>query len=73
MKRIDGSPFGPRQQPAVLQEHDLLLEVWPAAFRRLEYLFSSLEVPASVADWDLPQAPAPRWFWIRGAGDITAG
>jgi phosphatidylserine/phosphatidylglycerophosphate/cardiolipin synthase-like enzyme len=72
LKRLDGSPFGPRQEPAVLQEHDLLLEVWPAAFRRLEYLFSSLEVPASVADWDLPQAPAPRWFWIRGAGDITA-
>ena len=72
LKRIDGTPFGPRQSPAVLQEHDLLLEVWPAAFRRLEYLFSSLEVPASVADWDLPQMPAPRWFWVRGVGDFGA-
>jgi phosphatidylserine/phosphatidylglycerophosphate/cardiolipin synthase-like enzyme len=72
LRRIDGTPFGPRQTPPVLQEHDLLLEVWPAAYRRLEYLFSSLEVPASVADWDLPQMPAPRWFWFRGLGGIAA-
>jgi hypothetical protein len=47
----------------------LLLEVLPQAFRRLEYLFSSLEVPAAVEDWDIPHAATPRWFWIHGFGE----
>lgn len=71
LRRVDGSAFGPRENPAVLAEHDLLLETWPAAFRRLEYVFSSLEVPTSFAEWDLPQMPAPRWFWFRGVGDMS--
>lgn len=59
LKRIDGAPLVP-------EEHDLLLETWPSAFRRLEYVFSSLEVPTSLDGTELPQAPAPRWFLIRG-------
>ncbi|MGZ5493223.1 MAG: hypothetical protein ACXW3E_06970 [Thermoanaerobaculia bacterium] len=61
LKLFDGAPLAP-------DEHDLLLEVWPSAFRRLEYVFSSLEVPTSLEGSELPQAPAPRWFWIRGVG-----
>lgn len=60
LKLSDGAKLVP-------EEHDLLLEVWPSAFRRLEYVFSSLEVPVSLED--LPQAPAPRWLWIRGVGE----
>ena len=44
----------------------VLLEVIPAAFRRLEFLFSSLEVPQEMADWDIPRVPTPRWLWIWG-------
>ncbi|HEX6095355.1 MAG TPA: hypothetical protein VF432_03440 [Thermoanaerobaculia bacterium] len=61
LKLIDGTPLVPAQD-------DLLLEVWPSAFRRLEYVFSSLEAPVSLDGSELPQAPAPRWFWIRGIG-----
>jgi phosphatidylserine/phosphatidylglycerophosphate/cardiolipin synthase-like enzyme len=61
LKLADGARLVP-------DEHDLLLEVWPSAFRRLEYVFSSLEVPVSLEGSELPQAPAPRWFWIRGIG-----
>jgi phosphatidylserine/phosphatidylglycerophosphate/cardiolipin synthase-like enzyme len=46
----------------------ILLEVFPEAFRRLEYLFSSLEVPVSMEDWDIPRLATPRWFWIHGFG-----
>ena len=49
-----------------VKEQALLLEVFPPAFRRLEYLFSSLEVPLSQDDWDIPRAATPRWFWIGG-------
>jgi phosphatidylserine/phosphatidylglycerophosphate/cardiolipin synthase-like enzyme len=70
LTRIDGTAFDPRKTPASFAEYDLLIEVWPSAFRRLEYIISSLDVPASVADWDLPQMPAPRWFWIRGVGAL---
>jgi phosphatidylserine/phosphatidylglycerophosphate/cardiolipin synthase-like enzyme len=70
LTRIDGTAFDPRKTPASFAEFDLLIEVWPAAFRRLEYIISSLDVPVSVADWDLPQMPAPRWFWIRGTGAL---
>jgi phosphatidylserine/phosphatidylglycerophosphate/cardiolipin synthase-like enzyme len=61
LKLFDGAPLVPDEQ-------DLLLEVWPSAFRRLEYVFSSLEVPVSLDGFEVPQAPAPRWFWIRGIG-----
>lgn len=70
LTRIGGQRFDPRTAPADFAEFDLLLEVWPSAFRRLEYVFSSLEVPAGVAGWDQPQMPAPRWFWIRGTGAL---
>ncbi len=49
----------------------VLLEVFPQAFRRLEYLFSSLEIPTSPDDWDIPHIATPRWFWIQGV-DETA-
>ncbi|HYI12139.1 MAG TPA: hypothetical protein VEK57_24005, partial [Thermoanaerobaculia bacterium] len=61
LKLIDGAPLVP-------DLHDLLLEVWPSAFRRLEYVFSSLEVPTGLG-MEVPQAPAPRWFWFRGVGE----
>jgi len=67
LRNLDGSAFGRDQ----LAENDALLEVWPAAFRRLEYVFGSLEVPAGAVDWDLPQMPTPRWFWIRGLGGMV--
>lgn len=67
LRNLDGSAFGRDQ----LAEHDALLEVWPSAFRRLEYVFGSLEVPVGARDWDLPQMPVPRWFWIRGLGTMA--
>lgn len=66
LRLIDGTPLVP-------EEEDLLLEVWPSAFRRLEYVFSSLEAPVSLEGSELPQAPAPRWFWIRGIGEGIEG
>ena len=70
LKRIDGSAFDPRISPAAFAQFDLLLEVWPAAFRRLEYIVSSLDIPTGVTDWALPQMPVARWFWIRGVGAL---
>lgn len=67
---IDGRGFGPREKPPNVAGNDLLLEMWPSAFRRLEYVVSSLEIPLGMEDWDLPQMPAPRWFWFRGATGI---
>ena len=67
LKRLDGTPFGAAQ----LAEDDALLEVWPSVFRRLEYIVSSLDIPAGLTDADLPQMPVPRWFWIRGVGGMV--
>lgn len=67
LRNLDGTAFGRDQ----LAQHDALLEVWPAAFRRLEYVFGYLEGPASEVDWNLPRMPVPRWFWIRGLGGMV--
>ncbi|HYQ03288.1 MAG TPA: phospholipase D-like domain-containing protein [Polyangiaceae bacterium] len=66
LRRLSGSPFSPADAFGDGTRAALLLEVFPAAFRRLEFLFSSLEVPTSMDDWDLPRMATPRWFWIRG-------
>lgn len=70
LRRVDGGAFGPRSAFSQLAEFDLLLEVWPTAFRRLEYVLSSLEIPIGMDDWDMPQMPVPRWFWFRGLGAL---
>lgn len=67
---IDGTALAPKRSPPVLAQNDVLLEIWPAALRRLEYVMSSLEIPPGMEDWDLPQMPAPRWFWIRGCAGL---
>lgn len=67
LRNLDGSAFGRDQ----LAQYDALLEVWPAAFRRLEYVLGYLEGPASELDWNMPRMPVPRWFWIRGLGGMV--
>jgi phosphatidylserine/phosphatidylglycerophosphate/cardiolipin synthase-like enzyme len=69
LRKLTGASFtaeDARDNPA---KGALLLEVFPQAFRRLEYLFSSLEIPTSIDDWDIPHAATPRWFWIHGFDD----
>ena len=68
LKRLSGAAFTPELARGDGSRDAILLEVFPQAFRRLEYLFSSLEVPTSMDDWDIPRAAAPRWFWIWGFG-----
>ena len=72
LTRIDGTVIDPRRTPASLANFDILIEVWPSAHRRLEYIISSLEIPAGFEHWDLAQMPAPRWFLLRGIGDLAA-
>lgn len=64
LRRYDGLLFGPNLQV----EGDLLFEVWPTAFRRLEYLFAGIEGPISSElnseSNSFPQIPVPRWFWL---------
>lgn len=73
LRRYDGLAFGPGEQA----EGNLLFEVWPTAFMRLEHLFASVEgptssnlpqmpVPSSSEQNSLPQMPVPRWFWLGG-------
>ena len=69
LRKLTGKPFTPEDASGDGVLSALLLEVFPQAFRRLEYLFSSLEVPTSIADWDIPHAATPRWFWIHGFGE----
>ena len=67
LRSLSGAAFGPEEARGSGDgEQALLLEVFPPAFRRLEYLFSSLEIPVSPDDWDVPRAATPRWFWIWG-------
>jgi phosphatidylserine/phosphatidylglycerophosphate/cardiolipin synthase-like enzyme len=67
LRSLSGAAFGPEDaRGGGVNEQALLLEVFPPAFRRLEYLFSSLEVPLSPEDWDVPRAATPRWFWVWG-------
>jgi len=69
LRRLDGTAFAPGA-PRGPANFDLLLEVWPTAFRRLEYVLSSLEVPVDPDNWDLPQMPVPRWFCFSGLGEL---
>ena len=70
LRRLNGAAFTPRDARGDGSLQAVLLEVFPAAYRRLEYLFSSLEVPVSMDDWDIPRYVTPRWFWIRGFGEM---
>jgi phosphatidylserine/phosphatidylglycerophosphate/cardiolipin synthase-like enzyme len=69
LRKLSGAPFTPEDARGDGTLDALLLEVFPSAYRRLEYLFSSLEIPASKDDWDIPRTPTPRWFWIWGFGE----
>lgn len=69
LRHLSGAAFTPEEAGPGGGLDAVLLEVFPPAFRRLEYLVSSLEIPDAVGDWDIPRAPAPRWFWIRGFGE----
>jgi len=52
---------------ADLQAGDVLLELWPGAFRALEAVFASLEVPTpESAGGALPGFPVPRTWLLRG-------
>lgn len=62
LRRLDGSVF----DAAAQTEGNLLFEVWPTAFRRLEGMFASNEIPAPDADPTRPQMPVPRWFLFKG-------
>ena len=72
LRTLTGAEFTPEaahdDDPA---KGAVLLEVFPQAFRRLEYLFSSLEIPTSPDDWDIPHTATPRWFWIQGIDDTA--
>jgi phosphatidylserine/phosphatidylglycerophosphate/cardiolipin synthase-like enzyme len=68
LRHLSGAAFTPEDARGAGVLEAILLEVFPQAFRRLEYLFSSLEVPVSMDDWDIPRAATPRWFWIYGFG-----
>jgi phosphatidylserine/phosphatidylglycerophosphate/cardiolipin synthase-like enzyme len=68
LRRLSGAAFTPEDARGDDVKAAILLEVFPSAYRRLEYLFSSLEVPTSRDDWDIPRAATPRWFWIKGFG-----
>jgi phosphatidylserine/phosphatidylglycerophosphate/cardiolipin synthase-like enzyme len=70
LRKLTGAPFTPEDARGDGVLDALLLEVFPQAFRRLEYLFSSLEVPTAPDDWDVPHAATPRWFWIHGFGEV---
>lgn len=65
LRSTDGLLFGPDN---FVQPGDLLLEVWGAAHRRFEYLWSSLDFSEAepTSSERRPQMPVPRWFWIRG-------
>ena len=69
LRRLSGAAFTPEDARGDGPLESILLEVFPSAYRRLEYLFSSLEVPTSMDDWDIPRAATPRWFWIHGFGE----
>src|SRR5262245_16026166 len=69
LRRLSGVNFAPEDARGDGVLAAIVLEVFPSAFRRLEYLFSSLEVPTSRDDWDIPRAATPRWFWIWGFGE----
>ena len=69
LRKLTGASFTPEDARDNAAKGALLLEVFPQAFRRLEYLLSSLEIPTSIDDWDIPHAATPRWFWIHGFDD----
>lgn len=48
-----------------LDEADLLLTVWPGAFRQLEQVWAGLDLPLPTTR-RRPQMPVPRYFLVRG-------
>lgn len=65
---------GTRVRTSELAEGDLVLSVWPAAYRNLEYLYSALEVPVPDASGgSLPQFAVPRLWWLRGVSASSLG
>jgi phosphatidylserine/phosphatidylglycerophosphate/cardiolipin synthase-like enzyme len=70
LRHLNGTAFSIEEAYGDGSKESILLEVFPQAFRRLEYLLSSLEIPVSPDDWDIPRAATPRWFWIRGFAEV---
>jgi len=62
LRRLDGRSFDATAQ----SEGTLLLEIWATAFRRLEGMFASVEMPLPEAATTRPQTPVPRWFTFKG-------
>jgi phosphatidylserine/phosphatidylglycerophosphate/cardiolipin synthase-like enzyme len=62
LRRLNGRSFDATAQ----SEGTLLLEIWPTAFRRLEGMFASVEIPIPDSDLTRPQTPVPRWFVFKG-------
>ncbi|MFZ2472639.1 MAG: phospholipase D-like domain-containing protein [Methanothrix sp.] len=56
---IGGNPYN-------AEEGDILFEIWPTAFRRLEVMFSTVEGIAEKGKKVVPQIPVPRWFIFHG-------
>jgi phosphatidylserine/phosphatidylglycerophosphate/cardiolipin synthase-like enzyme len=52
--------------PLRLGPGDLILEVWASAFRRMEQLCASLELPPFDTAEHPPSRPVARWFVFRG-------
>lgn len=48
------------------EEGDILFEIWPTAFRRLEVMFSAVEGIAEKGKKAVAQIPVPRWFIFHG-------
>jgi phosphatidylserine/phosphatidylglycerophosphate/cardiolipin synthase-like enzyme len=67
LRLLDGS----RLEPV---EGQVLFEMWPTAFRRLEGVFSTNEGPIPGTKATLPLTPLPRWFLFGGISkpQITA-
>ncbi|HYF46678.1 MAG TPA: hypothetical protein VD926_10750 [Acidimicrobiales bacterium] len=58
--------------PARVAPGDLLLEVWASAFRRMEQLLASQEIPPFDTAEHPPSRAAARWFVLRGAPDAAS-
>ncbi|MCU1230030.1 MAG: clsA, partial [Acidobacteria bacterium] len=59
LRLLDGS----RLEPV---EGQVVFEVWPTAFRRLEGVFSTNDGPVPASKATLPLTPVPRWFVFGG-------
>ena len=68
LRRMNGDSWLQDPLPGLIEENDLLFEVWPGAFRRIESLFAALDfpIPGENLEKHYPQMPVPRWFLVRG-------